>query len=82
MEEYQHLINIQQLKWRDFEMKVYEYLEQNKDAVCYYYKISFYNPTVLTRQFIKYLKRNQLKPLMFENGEPCGLDGFMLEENA
>lgn len=80
MEDYADLLNINKLTWRIFDSIVYEYLESNKDAICEYYQIKYFNPTEMKKALIKYIKNyeyNKLEPLVYNSGEPVYLDYFL-----
>ena len=66
MEEYGFIQPIQsfskKVTWRQCHTFTYDFLERNKDFIMGVYKIPSYNPTDLTRAFIKYMKTERIEP--------------------
>jgi len=64
--------------WREFHNITYDFLDRNKDKLVEIYSLPFYNPTDMTKAFIKWSKDNNRAPItMASNGRPYYINDFL-----
>ena len=61
----------------EFVMRAYNYLETNKDMIMETYQLEErYNPTDLLKDLMLFMRRNRLRTMMYNDGEPFYLEPY------
>lgn len=69
---------VKSITWREFQSLSYKYFEQEKDGICEVYGTERYNPSVITRKFIAWRKKEGLSPLV-DKQTPLGIHTYLAQ---